>query len=83
MRLHTVGLATATACEIKMRQVDLADAVGLGRTHVNPALARLQNEGLVDLGRGYIAVKNIKGLMKAGEFNEDYLHLHREVEPPE
>jgi DNA-binding GntR family transcriptional regulator len=65
-----------------MRQVDLADAVGLGRTHVNAALAQLQSEGLLDLGRGHIAIKKIRELMKAGEFNEDYLHLHREVERP-
>jgi CRP-like cAMP-binding protein len=78
MRLETVGLATPEACDIPIRQTDLADAVGLGRTHVNASLAKLQEEGLIDLRRGGIRVLDVKGLRAAGQFNQHYLHLQNE-----
>ncbi|QQN66383.1 Crp/Fnr family transcriptional regulator [Bradyrhizobium diazoefficiens] len=75
MRLETVGLATPEGCDIHIRQADLADAVGLGRQHVNSSLAKLQEEGLIDLRRGSIRVLDVNGLRAAGQFNQHYLHL--------
>lgn len=75
MRLETVGLATPEGCDIQIRQADLADAVGLGRQHVNSSLAKLQEEGLIDLRRGSIRVLDVNGLRAAGQFNQHYLHL--------
>jgi len=80
MRLATVGLSNGNECEINIRQEDLGDAVGLGRSHANLSLAQLQKENLVELGRGSIKIVDVKRLMKAGQFNRDYLHLEKEVE---
>ena len=65
----------AGSTDIPIRQTDLADAVGLGRSHVNASLAKLQEQGLVDLRRGGIRVLDVKGLRAAGQFNQHYLHL--------
>lgn len=75
MRLETVGLATPEGCDIPIRQTDLADAVGLGRQNVNSSLAKLQEEGLVDLRRGGIRVLDVNGMRAAGQFNQHYLHV--------
>jgi CRP-like cAMP-binding protein len=75
MRLETVGLATPDDCDIPILQTDLADAVGIGRSHVNASLAKLQEAGLVDLRRGGIKVLDVHGLRAAGQFNQHYLHL--------
>lgn len=77
MRLETVGLATPDECDIPILQTDLADAVGLGRSHVNASLAKLQEAGLVDLRRGGIRVLDVNGLRAAGQFNQHYLHLRK------
>src|SRR5215216_7853059 len=77
IRLQTVGLASENQCEIKMQQEDLADAVGVGRSHLNASIAQLEEEGLIRRSRGSLTVIDIGRLMKAGQFNEDYLHLHK------
>jgi CRP-like cAMP-binding protein len=77
MRLQMVGLATAAECEIKIRQEDLADAVGVGRSHANISLTRLKSEGIIEYGRGTIRVMDMNRLVEAGKFNRHYLHLAR------
>jgi CRP-like cAMP-binding protein len=77
MRLETVGLATSTECDIPILQTDLADAVGLGRSHVNASLAKLRDDGLIELRRGSIKVLDVSGLRAAGQFNQHYLHLQK------
>jgi CRP-like cAMP-binding protein len=78
MRLQTVGLANSRQCEINIRQEDLADSVGLGRSHVSLTMRQLQNEGLIQLRRGSIRVVDVQGLRKVGLFNQHYLHLEKE-----
>jgi len=77
MRLQTVGLASATECEIRIRHEDLADAVGVGRSHASLSMVRLKGEGLLDYSRGTIQILDVKRLMAAGKFNEHYLHLRK------
>jgi len=78
MRLQTVGLADATSCVINIRQQDLGDAVGVGRSHASISMLRLKDEGIVELGRGVIRVVDVNRLFEAGRFNQHYLHLQRE-----
>ena len=78
IRLKTVGLATSTGCSIKMRHEDLADTVGIGRSHASVSMARLKSEGLIEFSRGTIQILDVEGLMAAGKFNNHYLHFHRE-----
>lgn len=77
MRLQMVDLATETDCEIRIRQEDLADAVGVGRTLANIALLQLKTEGIIDYGRSTIRILDMKRLNRAGEFNRQYLHIAR------
>jgi CRP-like cAMP-binding protein len=78
MRLKTVGLASATDCEIKLRHQDLADTVGIGRSHASVSMAQLKSEGLIDFSRGTIRILDLGRLMAAGKFNKHYLHLQKE-----
>jgi CRP-like cAMP-binding protein len=78
MRLRTVGLASAAECVINLRQQDLGDAVGVGRSHASVSMMRLRDEGILDLSRGAIRILDIHRLFKAGQFNQHYLHLERE-----
>ena len=75
MRLQMVGLAGSTECEIKMRQEDLADAVGVGRSHASSLLAQLKSDGIVDYTRGTIRILDLRKLNEAAKFNRQYLHL--------
>jgi CRP-like cAMP-binding protein len=78
MRLRTVGLADATECIINLRQQDLGDAVGVGRSHASVSMMRLKDEGILDFARGAIRVLDVNRLFEAGQFNQHYLHLERE-----
>jgi len=79
MRLQTVGLASATECVIKIRQLDLGDAVGVGRSHASLSMMQLKDEGIVEFSRGSIRILDVQRLFKAGQFNQHYLHLERET----
>ena len=78
MRLETVGLANATECVIKIRQQDLGDAVGVGRSHASLSMMQLSSEGIVELSRGSVKVLDVQRARAAGNFNQHYLHLERE-----
>jgi CRP-like cAMP-binding protein len=78
MRLRTVGLATDTECRINIRQQDLGDAVGVGRSHASLSMMRLKEEGILEFTRGAIKVLDAGRLFQVGQFNQHYLHLHRE-----
>lgn len=69
-RLQTVGLASATECVINIRQLDLGDAVGVGRSHASLSMMQLKDEGIVELTRGSIKVLNMQRLFEAGKFNQ-------------
>jgi biotin operon repressor len=77
LRLETVGLSSGTECDINIRQQDLADAVGVARQQVTLTVAQLREEGLIESHRGGIKVVQLKPLMEAGLFNQQYLHLER------
>ena len=79
MRLQTVGLANEMECVISIRQQDLADAVGIGRTHASLSMMQLAKEGIVELTRGNVKVLDVQRLREAGNFNQHYLHLQRET----
>jgi CRP-like cAMP-binding protein len=79
MRLRTLGLPTNTECQINIRQQDLGDAVGVGRSHASLSMMRLKAEGILEFNRGTINVLDANRLFEAGRFNQHYLHLHRET----
>jgi CRP-like cAMP-binding protein len=77
LRLETVGLASGNQCDIRLRQEDISDAVGLTRSHLNASLQRLQEEGAIELHRNSIKVLDFQRLKTIADFNANYLHLEQ------
>jgi hypothetical protein len=50
--------------EIRLPQDELANILGLQRSIVNPGLQKLKNEGLIDLGRGRLTIRDATGLRR-------------------
>lgn len=77
VRLEVLGLGNRSSYELPMTQEQLADATGLTNVHVNRTLMELQVRGLITRNVRYVAVADWPNLQRAGEFDEDYLHLQR------
>lgn len=60
-------------------QTQLGDALGLSTVHVNGSLQRLRSEDLIYLKGGRLTALNWKGLQEAGDFDQEYLHLHDDL----
>lgn len=56
-------------------QFQLADAAGLTSVHVNRVLRSLRQDGLTDVGKREVKVLDWDGLVRAGEFNRNYLQI--------
>ena len=74
-RLHAVGRVRDGCFELPMTQQDLGEACGLTAVHVNRTLRRLREDGLADVTRGVVTIKDGARLARAGEFEADYLYL--------
>lgn len=66
-------LAGDGRCALPLPQEDIGDALGLTSVHVNRVIARLRQNGLIEIGRGELHVQNMPGLRRAGGFNPSYL----------
>lgn len=73
-RFDLVGL-TRQAAALPLKQIQLADALGLSPVHVNRVLQELRGRGLVGPGRAAIEVRDAGGLAEFGEFDAGYLRL--------
>ena len=74
-RARLVGLATDHDCELPLAQAEIADSQGLTAVHVNRVLQGLRSDGLVDLHRQRLTVRDLDGLRRKSEFDPDYLRL--------
>ncbi len=54
-------------------QEQLADAAALTSVHVNRSLRSLREQGLATVRGGIVAIHDLEGLMKTGEFDPNYL----------
>lgn len=79
VRMRVAGAGEPAGCDLPMTQADLGEALGLSAVHVNRTLQALRNDGLISLKGGRLVVHDLAGLMEAGQFNPNYLHLDREV----
>jgi CRP-like cAMP-binding protein len=77
-RLRAVGLVDGDSCEFPLTQNDLGDAMGLTPVHVNRTLQELRQQGLVEVERRQLRIPDLEALIRAGQFNPNYLHLDRE-----
>lgn len=77
-RLHALGLADGHAFHLPIAQTALADAIGVSAVHVNRVIQELRRAGLINWDGGLLRILDWAGLVKAGEFDDIYLHLVRE-----
>ena len=75
VRLRGVGLTEGDGCEFPLTQADLAEATGMSTVHVNRTLQELRGRGLLILKGRRLTIPDLDGLMAAGLFNPNYLHL--------
>jgi CRP-like cAMP-binding protein len=69
--------------EIRLPQEVFAKMLGVQRTSVNPILQKLRADGLVELGRSRLVVKDLKGLRaRACECYEILRHVGMEFHRP-
>ncbi len=75
VRNNQIGRYNYSRFPFPMTQEHIADALGLTSVHVNRTLQGLRSEGLVDVSRREVIVRDWNGLVFAGEFDPGYLHL--------
>ncbi|HLK26382.1 MAG TPA: Crp/Fnr family transcriptional regulator [Caulobacteraceae bacterium] len=59
--------------DFPLTQVELADLLGLSAVHVNRVLQQLRAEGLIDLARGRLAIRDRAKLVATADFDPTYL----------
>lgn len=76
VRMQAVGLADKdNSCVFPISQNMLGDAQGLSGVHVNRVLQEIRAAKLITLNRGVLKILDWEGLMQAGQFDPNYLHL--------
>lgn len=78
LRLQAVGRAHDGRCDFPLTQNDLADATGLTAVHVNRTLQELRRDGLIELERKQLQIRDMQRMMDVAMFNPNYLHLDHE-----
>jgi CRP-like cAMP-binding protein len=72
-RLQLSGPGTRDAFEFPLTQRELADTLGLSPVHVNRTLQLLRSQGLIELSRQRLTIRNRAGLYELAEFEPRYL----------
>lgn len=72
-RLRLVGLAEEKGYPCPLSQYHLADALGLSAVHVNRILRQLREESLLTFRNGEVVFHDFDALVRAADFNADYL----------
>jgi CRP-like cAMP-binding protein len=73
-RLAALGLAADDQFEFPVTQSDLAEALGISAVHVNRVIKSFRMEGVLDLKRNVVTLKDLERLNEIGGFNDLYLH---------
>lgn len=73
--LQAVGLAEADSFELKLSQVDLADALGVSQVHINRVVQTLRTKDLIVWCNQRIRIPSVQRLKAFGEFDPGYLCL--------
>ena len=73
LRLRGVGLARDDGYDLKIRQGELADALGLSTVHVNRVLQNLRRTGLIRWSEGSLSIVDFPALAHLAEFDPSYL----------
>lgn len=75
VRLRAVGLNDGFECECPITQTEIGDSLGLSTVHVNRSLMELRANGLIELRRSRLVIRDWAGFKTAGEFDASYLHF--------
>jgi CRP-like cAMP-binding protein len=79
LRLKVAGLGANNEYELPMSQEQLGDATGLTPVHVNRTIKLLEAEGLIERANPRsIHIGDWRKLTEVGDFDSNYLHLHRD-----
>jgi CRP-like cAMP-binding protein len=73
-RLTAVGLTADDEFEFPITQSRLAEALGLSAVHVNRVLQSLRAEGVLDIQKNLVKLRDIEKMVEIGGFNNVYLH---------
>ncbi|WP_375763293.1 Crp/Fnr family transcriptional regulator [Bradyrhizobium sp. Pha-3] len=68
-RLAAMGLVVNEQFEFPITQSKLADALGLSIVHVNRVLQSFRTEGILDLKRKVVTLKDIEKIVELGGFD--------------
>lgn len=79
LRLKVAGMGERTGYELPITQEQLGDATGLTSVHVNRTIRGLERDGLIDRANPRsIHIGDWRRLAETGDFDSNYLHLHRD-----
>jgi CRP-like cAMP-binding protein len=67
-RLEAVGLASKSCFDLPFSQEVMSDVLGLSVPHLNRTLAKLRNDGLIDMETRRIYLVDVKALEVLGHF---------------
>jgi CRP-like cAMP-binding protein len=73
-RLEVLGLSDGDHFELPMTQLDIADALGLTPVHVNRVIQELRRDGLLELRKHAVSLRDLPRLRKLADFDDLYLH---------
>jgi CRP-like cAMP-binding protein len=73
-RLTAIGIEADDEFEFPITQSKLAEALGLSAVHVNRVLQALRAEGVLDIQKNMVKLRDIEKLAEIAGFNDVYLH---------
>jgi CRP-like cAMP-binding protein len=73
-RLTSIGLAADDEFEFPITQSKLAEALGLSAVHVNRVLQSFRAEGVLDIQKNSVKLRDIAKLVEIGGFDGVYLN---------
>ena len=77
LRMRSVGLADEGRFSLPLTQEELGDTMGMTAVHMNRTLQRMRAEGLISFEHKQLTIHDPHRLMKAAEFEPNYLHFER------
>ena len=80
-RLELCGDSSREGFEFPLTQRELADTLALSAVHVNRTLQILRSQGLIELSRQRLTIRDKAGLYKAAEFDPRYLDGMKLIDP--
>lgn len=76
-RAIAADLSDGKSMALPIKQLDLADALGMSTVHVNRTIQVLRSTGLIKFSQGVLTVDDFPSLAAMAGFDPAYLHLPR------